>query len=84
MTYALYYAEKYLLFDPSSWALMLTKARGLIRAGATGEGEKLLNKIIAEAPGSVQATLAQDDLNKLRAGYQPPGLVAKYEETLQL
>ena len=80
---ALYYAEKYLGLDPSSWALMLTKARGLIRAGATGEGEKLLNKIIAEAPGSVQATLTQDDLNKLRAGSQPPGLVAKYEETLQ-
>jgi tetratricopeptide (TPR) repeat protein len=80
---ALYYAEKYLSLDPSSWALMLTKARGLVKAGARGDGEKLLNKIIAEAPGSVQATLAQDDLNKVRAGSQPPGLVAKYEETLQ-
>jgi len=80
---ALYYAEKYLGLDPSSWALMLTKARGLIKSGAPGDGEKLLNKIIAEASGSVQATLAQDDLNKLRAGSQPPDLVAKYEETLQ-
>jgi hypothetical protein len=80
---ALYYAEKYLGLDPSSWALMLTKARGLIKSGARGDGEKLLNKIITEAPGSVQATLAQDDLNKLRAGSQPPDLVAKYEETLQ-
>ena len=80
---ALYYAEKYLGLDPSSWALMLTKARGLIKSGARSDGEKLLNKIISEAPGSVQATLAQDDLNKLRAGSQPPGLVAKYEETLQ-
>jgi len=80
---ALYYAEKYLGLDPSSWALMLTKARGLVKSGARGDGEKLLNKIIAEAPGSVQATLAQDDLNKLRAGSQPPDLVAKYEETLQ-
>jgi len=80
---ALYYAEKYLGLDPSSWALMLTKARGLIKLGAAGEGEKLLNKIISEAPGSVQATLAQDDLNKLRTGSHPPDLVAKYEETLQ-
>ena len=80
---ALYYAEKYLELEPSSWALMLTKARGLIKSGARGEGEKLLNKIIIGAPGSVQATLAQDDLNKLRAAAQPSGLVAKYQETLQ-
>jgi len=80
---ALYYSEKYLGLDPSSWALMLTKARGLIKGGATGEGEKLLNKIIAEAPGTVQSTLAQDDLNSLRTATQPSGLVAKYQETLQ-
>ena len=42
-----------------------------------------MNKIIAEAPGSVQATLAQDNLNKLRAGSQPPDLVAKYEKSLE-
>ncbi len=80
---ALYYAEKYLELEPSSWALLLTKARGLIKSGARGEGEKLLNKIIIGAPGSVQATLAQDDLNKLQAGSQPPELAAKYKETLQ-
>jgi Type II secretion system (T2SS), protein G len=77
------YAEKYFGLDPSSWALMLTKARSLVKSGARGDGEKLLKKIIAEAPGSVQATLAQDDLDKLRTGSQPPELVAKYEETLQ-
>ena len=79
---ALYYGDKYLGLDSTSYALMLTKARGLVKLGAAGEGEKLLKRIIAEAPGSVQATLAQDDLNKLRSGSQPAGLVAKYQEAL--
>ena len=63
---ALYYAEKYLALEPSSWALMLTKARGLIKLGDVQTGERLLNRIINEAPGTVQAVLAQEDLKKLK------------------
>jgi len=80
---ALYYADQYLALNPSSYALMLTKARGLIKEGDAAAGEKLLQKIIAEAPGSVQAALAQGDLNTLRTDALPPDLVAKYKESLR-
>jgi hypothetical protein len=81
---SLYYAEKFLELDSTSFPLMLTKARALVKLGAKGEGEKLLRKIAQEAPDSVQRTLAEDDLKDLEMSSQPAELVAKYGETLDL
>ena len=80
---ALYYSDRYLALNPKSYALMLTKARSLIKEGDAAAGEKLLRKIIAEAEGSVPATLAKWDLNALGTASQPPDLVAKYKESLE-
>ena len=79
---ALYYADRYLALSPSSPSMRLVMVRGLIKQGDTAEGEKLLQRIIAEAPGTDQAVLAQRDLNALRSKSQPPGLVAEYKESL--
>jgi len=80
---ALYYSDLYLTLNPSSYTMMLTKARSLIKEGDAAAGEKLLRKIISEAEGSVPATLAKWDLNELGMASQPPDLVAKYKESLE-
>lgn len=81
---ALYYADKILEKNPDRHPLLLTKARALVKLGAAREGEMILKKIIRDAPDSVQANLADDELKALEMSSQPLELVEKYRETLNI
>lgn len=81
---ALYYADRILAKDPGRHPLLLTKARALIKLGAAREGETILKKIIRDAPDSVQARLAEDELKALEMSSQPQDLVEKYRETMNI
>jgi hypothetical protein len=90
---ALYYADKILENDPDRYPLALTKGRALIKMGEKSAGKALLERIIKEAEGTVQYTLASMELDELNASMdkkdQPgkqtppdPLLVEQYEKTL--
>jgi tetratricopeptide (TPR) repeat protein len=64
---ALYYADKILENDPERYALVLTKARALIRLGEKAAGKALLERIIEKAEGTVQYNLAVMELDELTA-----------------
>ena len=72
---ALYYADKILDKNPARYPLVLTKARALIKLGERAAGKALLERIIKEAEGTVQYTLALmelDELNALKDKKDPP------------
>jgi len=70
---ALYYADKRLEVDPNDFALVLTKARALLRLGDREAGRKLLERILKEDEGSVQFNLAMMEMKRLQAGaYDKP------------
>jgi len=81
---ALFYSDKYLELKPNHYPVLLNKARALIKLGAKVEGKKLLEKIVAESPGTVQYNLAQMDLDNLGMSIKPADVQAKYTQTLSL
>ncbi|MCK4817857.1 tetratricopeptide repeat protein, partial [bacterium] len=81
---ALFYCDKYLELKPNHYPVLLNKARALIKLGAKAEGKKLLEKIVAESPGTVQYNLAQMELDNLAISVKPADVQAKYTQTLSL
>ena len=61
----LYYVDKYLALDPESLALRLSRARALTELGAPADAREILEKIVREAPGTVQYNLAMDLLDRI-------------------
>ena len=78
---SLYYADKVLESDPGNYALLLTKARALIRLGEKAAGQALLERIIREAEGTVQYNLAMTDLDEL-TNRPPSPIRGEYLETM--
>lgn len=81
---SLFYCDQFLELKPDHYPVLLNKARALINLGAKEEGKKILKKIIAESPGSVQYNLARMELNDLAMSINPAEIRDKYSQTISL
>lgn len=79
----LYYVDKYLALDPENLALRLSRGRALMELGARDDARGILEKIVREAPGTVQYSLAVDLLDRINGEGRQVGDERKaYLETI--
>jgi tetratricopeptide (TPR) repeat protein len=81
---ALYYSEKYLALEPTSYPRLLNKARALVNLGFLAEGKALLHRIDKENPDSVEANLARTALNELETAKFDPDVLAGFRKTMEI